>query len=370
MRRPLAVVALAALAACGRGQDAKKKDGPRPVAVRAARAVQKDVPVEVRAVGRIVSNQSVAVRAQVSGQIVAVRFAEGRAVERGAPLLEIDPRPYRAALAEARARLAQDRAKAESARADARRAATLVERQLVAPQQHEQAAASAAALEAAVEADLAAVEKAALDLSYCSIRAPAAGRTGRLLVHAGNLVTASAQAPLLTIEQVRPVFASFAIPERHLAELRDWRRSPPTVLVRPSGGGGEIAGTLDFVDNAVDAATGTILLKARIPNEDEALWPGQVIEVSLRIAERRGAVVVPASAVAQGQRGDYAYVVGPDRRAELRTVAVEQAGSAEAVLSAGVAPGELVITEGQLKLQPGAAVEVLEEKTGDGAPGT
>lgn len=364
MRIPPAVAALLALAACGGGDPAAGKKAPGPVGVRAARAVQKDVPVELRAVGRIVSNQSVSVRAQVSGPIVSVRFVEGQAVKKGEVLLEIDPRPYRAALAEARARLAQDRARAESARADARRFAELVQKEFVTRQQHEQATSNAAALDAVVAADRAAVERAALDLSYCTVRAPLAGRTGRLLVHAGNLVAAGG-APLVSIEQVKPVYAAFSIPERHLAMLQGWRRAPPPVRVRPDGGQ-EIAGTLDFLDNAVDPATGTVLLKARIANEDEALWPGAVVDVSLRLSERRGAVVVPAAAVAQGQQGDYAYVVGADRKAELRLVTVDQTGSAEVVISKGISPGDLVVTEGQLKLQPGAAVEVLDEK----APGT
>jgi multidrug efflux system membrane fusion protein len=365
MRIPAAtLLALATLAACGRGDRAAGRQAQRPVGVRAARAVQKDVPLEVRAVGRIVSNQSVSIRSQVPGPIVAVRFVEGQAVKKGEVLLEIDPRPYRAALDEARARLAQDRARAESARADARRFAELVQKEFVTRQQHEQAAANAAALEAVVAADRAAVERAALDLSYCTLRAPLAGRTGRLLVHAGNLVAAGGT-PLLTIEQVKPVYAAFSIPERHLAQLQGWRRAPPPVRVQ-AGGGKEIAGTLDFVDNAVDPSTGTILLKARIANEDEALWPGVVVDVSLRVAEQRGAVVVPAAAVAQGQQGDYAYVVGSDRKAELRQITVAQTGSAEAVISKGIAPGDLVVTEGQLKLQPGVAVEILDQK----APGT
>jgi membrane fusion protein, multidrug efflux system len=357
--------ALLLLASCGRGADAGPK-GPRPVAIRAAAAVKKDVPVEIRAVGRIVSNQSVAIRAQVSGQLVKVHFTEGQAVKRGDLMLEIDRRPFEAQLAEARARLAQDRARAENARADAARFGELVEKEYVTRQQYDQARANAAALGATVAGDQAAVEAAQLNLAYCAIRAPVAGRTGRLLVHQGNVVQANSQTPLVTIEQVKPVFAAFSIPERHLPSLRGWRTSQPPVRVDP-GGGEPVTGVLDFVDNAVDAQTGTILLKARIANEDEALWPGQVVEVRLRIAERTGAVVVPSAAVAQGQQGDYAYVVGADRKAQLRNVVVDQAGDTEAVISKGVAAGELVVTEGQLKLQPGASVEILEEQK---APGT
>jgi membrane fusion protein, multidrug efflux system len=367
-RTRIAVAVALALAGCKKGEDAGPK-GPRAVVVRAARAGEKDVPIEVRAVGRIVSNQSVAIRAQTSGTLVAIHFREGQAVRKGDLLLEIDRRPYEAALAEAKARLAQDRARAENARADAARYAELVEKEYVTRQQYEQARANATALEAAVAGDQAAVDRAQLNLSYCTVRAPVAGRTGRLLVHPGNLVAAGSPEPLVTIEQIRPVYAAFSIPERHLAALRSWRTAPPAVRV--DAGGAEVTGTLDFVDNAVDPATGTILLKARLANEDEALFPGQVVDAYLRVAERAKAVVVPASAVAQGQQGDYAYVVGPDGKAALRPVVIDQAGDVETVVAKGIAAGELVVTEGQLKLRPGDAVEVIDEKaTPQKAPGT
>lgn len=361
-RRP-ALVALALLAAaCSRGEGKTAGAGPAAVPVRVAAAQEKDVPVEVRAVGKIISSQSVAIRPQVSGTITAVRFVEGASVKKGDLLLEIDRRPFEAALAEARARLAQNRVRAENARSDATRYADLVEKEFVTRQQFEAARANAAALAAQVAADQAAVERARLDLAYASIRAPISGRTGRLLVHAGNLVSAGAAEPLVTIEQVKPVQAEFAIPERHLPALRARRDAPPPVRLTTSGGGAEIKATLAFVNNAVDAATGTILLRALVPNEDEALLPGQMVDVHLRIAERARAVVVPASAVAAGQQGDYAYVVTADRKAELRPVQVDQAGDTEVVLGKGVAAGETVVTEGLLKLRPGAKVEILQER--------
>jgi multidrug efflux system membrane fusion protein len=358
LRRPALCVALV-LAACSKKDGAGA--GPRPVAVRAAPAVEKDVPIEVQAVGRIVSSQSVQIRPQVSGTLVAARFTEGQAVRKGDVLVEIDRRPFEAALAEALAKLAQDEVRADNAREDARRYADLVEKEYVTRQQFEAAKANAAALTAQVAADEAAVERAQLNLSYCTIRAPISGRTGRRLVDPGNLVSVGAPDPLLTIEQVRPVFAEFSVPERHLAALRAHRDAPPTVLVRTSGGGAEARGTLAFVDNAVDASTGTVLLKARLPNDDEALWPGQTVNVRLQVGERTRAVVVPASAVAAGQQGDYAYVVTPEKKAQLRIVRVEQAGETEAVIAEGISAGELVVTEGQLKLRPDVPVEVLED---------
>jgi multidrug efflux system membrane fusion protein len=358
----LALAALAfALAACGRSGD-KAAAAPRPVPVRAVAAEEKDVPVEIRAVGKIVSSQSVAIRPQVSGTLVAVHFREGQAVKKGDLLIEIDRRPFEAALAEANARLAQDRARAENARADATRYADLVEKEFVTRQQYEAARAEASALAAQVAADEAAVERAQLNLSYATIRAPISGRTGRLLVHPGNLVSAGAPEPLLTIEQLTPVFAEFSIPEHYLGALRERRESPPPVRIRPVGAEAAIEGTLAFVNNAVDPATGTILLKARAENRDEALWPGQIVDVHVQIAERTRAVVVPASAVASGQQGDYAYVVTADRKAQLRPVEVAQAGDEETVISKGISAGELVVTEGQLKLRPDAQVELLKDE--------
>lgn len=358
-RLPLALALV--LAACSREGGAKAPPA-RPVPVRVAPAVARDVPVELQAVGRIVSAASVQVRAQVSGTLVAARFTEGRPVRKGDVLLEIDPRPYAAALAEAQARLAQDAIRAENARADAARYAELVGKEYVARQQHEGAAANAAALEAQVAADEAAVERAQLNLSYCTIRAPISGRTGKRRVDPGNLVAAGGPEPLVTLEQVKPVFAEFALPERLLGALRARRDAPPTARVRTAAGGPEHTGELTFVDNAVDLATGTILLRARLPNEDEALWPGQTVEVRLRVGERQRAVVVPAGAVAAGQQGDYAYVVTADRKAELRQVVVDQAGQAEAVVGKGIAAGEQVVVEGQLRLRPGAAVELLADE--------
>jgi multidrug efflux system membrane fusion protein len=361
MTRSLAVLAAAAALACSRGEG-KAAAGPRPVPVRATQAVEKDVPIELRAVGKIVSSQSVAIRPQVSGTIVGVHFVEGRSVKRGELLLEIDRRPFEAALSEAKAKLAQDLARAENARADATRYEGLVEKEFVTRQQYEAARSNAAALDAQVAADRAAVERAQLNLAYATIRSPISGRTGRLLVHQGNLVSAGAPEPLVTIEQVKPVQVEFAVPERHLPALQARRDAPPPVRLGTSAGGKEIEGTLAFVNNTVDPTTGTILLKASVANEDESLLPGQIVDVHLRIAERTRAVVVPASAVASGQRGDYAYVVNADRKVELRPVQVDQAGDTEVVIGKGVAAGEMVVTEGLLKLRPGAPVEILEER--------
>lgn len=354
----LPALLLLAVACSGNAPDR----GPaRPVPVRAAAAQVKDVPVEIRAVGRIASAQSVQIRAQVSGTLVALRFTEGQTVRKGDVLVEIDRRPYEAAHAEAVARLAQDQVRAQNARDDAARYEQLVGKDYVTRQQYDQAKATAAALDAQVAADRAAVQRTALNVEYCTVRAPSPGRTGRRRLDPGNLVSAGAPEPLVTLEQLRPVYAEFSVPERYLAALRA-RREAPAVRIRTPGGGPERTGALSFVDNAVDPTTGSVLLKARFPNDDEALWPGQTVEVRVQIAERSRAVVVPAAAVGSGQQGEYVWIVGADRKAALRTVVAEQPGDAEAVIGSGLSPGELVVVEGQLKLRPGAAVELLAEE--------
>lgn len=366
MRRLLLPLAALAAAACGRGEKAGPAGAPRPAAVRAAPAVEKDVPVEIEAVGRVGSSGSVQVRAQVAGTLLAARFTEGQTVRKGDVLFEIDRRPFQAALDEATARLAQDEIRAQNAREDAARYEGLVGKEYVTRQQFEAARANAAALQAQVAADEATVQRAQLNLEYCTIRAPISARTGRRRVDPGNLVAAAAPEPLVTLEALRPVYAEFSVPERQLVALRARKGPPPAVRIQTAAGGPDVLGTLSFIDNAVDPSTGTVLLKARVPNEDELLWPGQTIQVHVEVGSRSKAVVVPASAVAAGQQGDYAYVVGPDRKAQLRAVIVEQAGDAEAVIAKGISPGELVVVEGQLKLRPDAPVEVLQDEPARG----
>jgi len=360
---PLALLLAGALPAC-RGSETAGRVA-RPVPVRLATVVEKAMPVEARAVGRLVSAQSVTIRPQVTGQLVAARFTEGQVVREGQVLLELDRRPFEAALAEARANLARDQARAVSARADAVRYEGLAAKEYVTRQQAEGAVANAGALEATLEADRAAIERAELNLAYCTIRSPLTGRTGRLLVHPGNLVNAGAQ-DLLTIEQQQPLFASFTVPERFLGALRA-AGSGAAVTVEPASGGPSAPGTVEFIDNAVDQATGTVLVKARVPNRDERLWPGQAVEVRVRLSERPRALVVPAAAVAQGQQGDYAWVVKAGA-VEVRPVTVEEAGEAEVVVRQGLAAGEQVVVEGQVKLVPGARVEAMADAAPAGAP--
>jgi multidrug efflux system membrane fusion protein len=315
----------------------------------------------VKAVGNVEPAESVAVKARVSGALERVHFREGRSVEKGALLFEIDPRPFRAALAEAEARLERNRALARKAAQDVLRYAELLEKEIVSKGQYDAVAADAESLDASVLADEAAVESARLDLEFCSLRSPLAGRAGARLVKEGNLVRAGDQT-LVVIHQVRPVHVAFAVAERDLARVRQaLDAGPVAVSAVPPERGTPCEGRLEFVDNAVDAATGTIRLKALFPNADERLWPGQFVTVSLTLGTLPGASVVPAEAVQLGQQGSYVYVVKGDQTVEIRAVRTGASLDGLVVLEEGAPPGETVVTDGHLRLAPGSKVTVLED---------
>ncbi len=356
--RPVRLALLAALSAAAACGKARPREAP-PVPVSAATVERRAVPFTIEAPGTVEPLQTVAVQAQVEGVLQRVNFREGDDVRQGQVLFEIDPRPYRAALAQAEAVLARDQAQLANARADVKRFEALVEKEYVTPQQFEQAKTTAASLEATVAADRAAVETARLNLQYATIRAPISGRAGALLVRPGNLVRANGGTPLVVINQIRPILVRFAVPAPHLPEIQRYRaRGPLPVRARPAGGGPESEGTLAFVDNAVDSATGTILLKAQFPNQDAALWPGEFVSVSLQLYVEPDALVVPTAAVLNGQQGAYVYVVKPDQTTEVRDVRVARPAGDVTVLAGGVEPGERVVTEGQLRLTAGAKVQI------------
>ncbi|MEW5765761.1 MAG: efflux RND transporter periplasmic adaptor subunit, partial [Acidobacteriota bacterium] len=250
--------------------------------------------------------------------------------------------------------------------AESKRYEELVAKDYVTRQQYDDAVAEARALAATVAADEAAVERAALDLQYCTIRSPMDARAGRLYVHEGNLVKANDDTGLVTLNRIVPVYAAFAIPEQRLGEVRRYAREGTLRVEARTSDGEARAGVLKFLDNAVNEATGTVLLKAEFPNADRALWPGQFVNVTLTLATRKGAVVVPARAVQPGQKGDYLYVVKDDGTVDMRTVRQGPRFGDEVVLEEGVAAGETVVTDGQLRLVPGAKVDV---KAGAGSEG-
>ncbi len=330
--------------------------GPQRVPIVVARVEQRTVPYEIDATGTVEPIQSASVTAQAGGLVTRVAFREGDEVRAGQALFIIDPRPFEAAVARAAAVLARDHAQAETARLDLQRAEALAGQQLIAPDELQRKRADAAALAATVRADSAALLMARLDLANATVRAPIGGKTGSLSVHAGDVVRANdTGSPLVTINQIQPIRVRFTVTQADLPEVRRHRDRPPRVEIAPAEGDSVwIEGRLAFVDNAVDAASGTLLLKAESPNRDGALWPGQFVRVRLRLYEQPGATVVPSAAVASSQRGPYCYVVKPDTTVEARPVTVERTWRDLTVIASGVRAGETVVTDGQLRLAPGA----------------
>jgi membrane fusion protein, multidrug efflux system len=339
----------------------KKDQGPKqpmsvPVAV--GKVVQKDVPVQVKAVGTVEALSSVLLKPQVGGVITNIAFKEGQFVNKGDLLLTIDARPYQAVLAQAQANLNKDLAQAKTARETATRYENLVKKDYVTKEQYEQVRTTAEALEASSEADRAAVENAKLQVSYCTIRSPIAGRTGKILVHAGNVVKAN-ETDIVQIHQVDPIYVRFAVPEENLSSITKYQAAKklPVDALEKSGEN-KVTGTLAFIDNQVDVNTGTITLKGEFQNTKGVLWPGEFVDVTLTLTTRPRAVVVPSAAVESGQQGPFVFVVKPDMTAELRTVQVGDTIGTETVVEKGLNPGETVVTDGQLRLLPGAKVEV------------
>jgi len=321
------------------------------------------MPLEVNVVGAVEAFSTVSVRAQVTGELKAVNFDQGDDVKAGQVLFTLDHRPLEAALHQAEANLARDTAQAANAKVIAQRMEDLVERGVGTREQRDTARTTAAALDAVVGANTAAVENARVQLQYATILAPISGRTGALMVHAGNLVRANDQTPLVVINQVTPIYVSFGIPETLLPDLRRYmaertlevQATPPNETVPPALGG------ITFVDNAVDQTTGTIRIKATFPNENRRLWPGQFVNVSVRLATEANAIVVPAVSVQAGPQGQYVYVVKSDQTVEMRPVTVARTAARETILESGVKPGETVVTDGQLRLVPGSRISIKTE---------
>jgi multidrug efflux system membrane fusion protein len=319
----------------GRGGQA----GPVPVTI--ATVERKSMPIEIRVIGTAEAYSTVSVHAQITGQLTDVKFKEGDDVTEGQPLFALDRRPLETALLQAQANLDRDIAQAANAESQAKRYQDLAERGIATREQVDTSRTGATALNATVDADRAAVENAKVQLQYATIAAPLSGRTGALMVHEGNLVRANDASPLVIINQVSPIYVSFAIPESQLPQLKRYMAQ----------------GSLR-VDNAVDQTTGTIRIKATFPNEDRRLWPGQFVNVTVTLTTDSEAIVVPSAAIQAGQQGSYAFVVKADKTVELRPVEVARTSLTDIVLRSGLQPGETVVTDGQLRLVAGSRVSV------------
>ena len=352
----------------GCSNDADKAKAAAPAAqtavpVKIGKAIRKDMPVQVQAVGTVEAVSSVTIKPQVQGLLLKVHFKEGQDVKKGDLLFTIDPRPYQAELAQAQANLAKDIAQAKNARQLATRYENLVKKDYVTKEQYEQFRTSAEAFEASVDADRAAVENAKLKLNYCTIRSQMNGRTGNLMVHPGNVLKEN-DTQMVEIHQIDPVYVSFAVPEEHLPEIRKYQgQGSLKIVVTDKSGSNPVNGTLTFLNNEVDANTGTIQLKGTFQNEQHILWPGEFANVTLMLTTRPKATVVPAQAVEAGQEGQYVYVVKSDKTAEVRPVVAGDTINQETIIENGISPGEIVVTDGQLRLIPGVKVEYQETES-------
>jgi len=360
----VATAVLAALTGCGQRRGAAAPKVP----VSVARVEQRSLPYELESNGTVEPIRSVIVLPQVNGTILRVHFAEGDEVSAGQILFEIDPRPYQAALLQAEGALDRDMAQAASAAREAARYKLLASTNTVTQEDYEAKQSAADAAAAAVRSDSASAALARLNLEYATVRAPIPGRTGRLLLHEGNVVRAGND-PLVSIVQMRPILVRFSVPAINLPAVRQRPDQQFTAIAIPArDSASSVEGVLSFVDNQVDSATGTVLLKARFPNRDGSLWPGEFVRITLVLGMQHDAVVVPSQAVMQGQQGTYVFVVNSDGTATTQPVTVERTLDSLTVL-AGVPAGALVVTDGQLRLTPNAKVDIRGGPTTESAGG-
>ena len=343
-----------------RANERKGPKGPPAVPVSIAPVAQEMVPLRLQAIGNVEAYATVSLKARVDGQIVETGFKEGQQVKKGQMLFKIDPRPYEAALRQAEANALRDAAARDQARSQERRYQELLEKNFVSKEAYAQIRTNAATAEATAGASQAALDNAKLNIEYCTVLAPIEGYAGKIQIQIGNLVRANDVNALVVINQVQPIYVNFAVPEQRLAEVREYMASGPLAVeaLAPGSDQTAAAGTLIFVDNAVDPSTGTIRLRARFPNKENALWPGQFVNVSVRLFEQADAIVIPSQAVQTGPQGQYVYVVGQDMVAQVRRITVQRTEGERAIVATGLAKGEQVVTRGQLRLGPKTRVQI------------
>jgi multidrug efflux system membrane fusion protein len=362
----LAMVAgglVAYFSADSRAREKPAAKGPAAVPVSVVAALQKTVPVRLQAIGNVEPFSSVAVKSRVDGQIVEVHFREGQEVRRGEVLFRIDARPFDAALKQFEAQALRDVASRDQANSQEKRYQELLEKNFVSKDAYAQFRTNAQTADATSKASQAALENAKLNLEYTVIRSPIDGYVGRALLQAGNMVKANDTVSLVVINQVKPVYVSFAVPEQQLSTVRDlMRKGPLSVEVTVPGGDKPLAsGRIAFLDNAVDQTTGTIKVRAIFENADAALWPGQFYTVQVRLYEQENAILVPSRALQTGPAGQFVYVVKPDMTVEARKVVATRADGELTVLAeGGIAKDEKVVVRGALRLAPGMTVSIVD----------
>ena len=356
---------------CGGNSDGKPARADRPAPVVVATAVSRDVAVTVKTVGNVEPVATVAIKPRVGGAIVDQFVRDGAYVARGDTLFRIDPRPFELAIRESQGKLDRDKALRIKADEDLKRYATLKSKDVVAQEQYDQTQSQARTLEGTIHQDQANLDRARLDLEYADIKAPIAGRVGTVLQTLGNVVKAD-DTTLCVINQISPIFIAFSVPERHLSAIMTrHRQAPLEVTAAPDGDRDQppVTARLDAVDNAVDTRTGSIRLKARYENTEQRLWPGQFVRVELTLFTRQAAVVIPTQAVMDGLKGPYVYVIDAAGKAEARQITPGPILDGETVVDAGLAPGEQVVVDGQVRLAPGAATEIRTAPADKGQAG-
>ncbi len=350
-------LSLLAASACSKEQAAP---APRAadIPVLVSKVTQRAMPVQLATIGNV-GGYTVSVRAQVDGELLEVHFKEGDFVHKDQLLFTIDPRPYEAAFAHAQATLMRDKAVAANSRAQAQRISKLLSDGVVSPSDADTSKSTADAAEAIVAADEAALETAQLNLEYCKIYSPMDGRTGAVLVKPGNLVKV-ADVPIVVIKRVSPIEVNFTVPQEYLPAIKRHLAAGPLRVEAtvPNSSGPPELGTLVFVDNAVDATTGTISLHARFDNRRELLWPGLYVNILMTLAEQSNATVIPTQAITAGQQGAFVYVVRADGTVTPRSVVSSRTVEGQAVIDQGLKPGETVVIDGQVRLVPGAKVQI------------
>jgi membrane fusion protein, multidrug efflux system len=343
-----------------RANERKAPKGPPAIPVNVEPVAQQTVPFRIQAIGNVEAYSTVAVKARVDGQIVQVGFKEGEEVRKGQLLFKIDPRPFEAALRQAEANALRDTAASEQARSQERRYQDLLEKNFVSKEAYAQIRTNATTAEATARASQAVLDNAKLNVEYCTITSPIEGYAGKIQIQLGNLVKANDVNSLVVINQVHPIYVNFSVPEQRLAEVREHMASTPLAVdaLAPGSDRSAASGVLIFVDNAVDPSTGTIRLRARFPNKENALWPGQFVGVSVRLFEQPDAIVIPSTAVQTGPEGQYVYVVGDDMLANVRKIEVQRTEGDHTIVASGLAKGERVVTRGQLRLAPKTRVQI------------
>ena len=358
-------VALGLFSQYNKESRAAVQKGPASVPVTAVAVATKTMPVRLLAIGNVEPYTSVAVKARVDGQLLSAKFKEGDEVRQGAVLFEIDPRPFAASLKLAQANLLRDKALYDRAAEQEKRYKDLLAKNFISPDAYAQVRTNTETAAATVSGDEAAIDNAKLSLDYCTIRSPVTGYAGRIQIQQGNLVKANDTNPLVVINQVVPIYASFSVPEQNIANIRKYL-ADGELQVRAAFTNtthAPVAGKLSFIDNAADTTTGTIKLKAEFPNIDKTLWPGQYVNIVLTLFDQKDAIVAPSAAVQNGPNGQYVYLVKPDTTVELRMIKIARTEGDETVVTSGLSAGDEVVTVGQLRLAPGMKVN-----TGKTAP--